>query len=386
MTEEFIYLDNNSTTPLDSRVLEVMMPYLTNFYGNAASSHVLGRKLKSDIDKSRELVADLINANSEDIMFTSGATESINIALQGIISNSQFSKSRHIVTVSTEHPATLDTCRYLEKIGISVTYVGVDEDGLINKDELSASIKEETCLVSVMLVNNETGVIQDINEIAKIAHSKGAFFMTDASQAFGKMPIDVIEDEIDILAFSGHKIYGPMGIGGLYLNPGIKVKPLIYGGGQERNLRSGTLNVPGIIGIGKASNLAKNEMVADTMRIGQLSERLLDELLTIDKVSLNGSYDFRLNSTCNICFEGISNEEFLLNLNHILVSNGSACSSFTIEPSHVLLSMGLSKQQANSSMRFSLGRFTTRDEVEVVINSTKEIIKRLRSNITTYNN
>lgn len=378
MTPNYIYLDNNATTPLDPRVLEEMMPYLKDLYGNSSSAHLLGKKIKVAVEKARGDVGDLINSNSEDIIFTAGATEAINIALRGI-PNLGDQNRKHIITVCTEHPAMLDTCKYLESKGISVTYLKVDSDGLIDLEELKSAITPTTVLISVMLVNNETGVIQPIKEIAEIAREYGVLFMSDATQAMGKYPIDVIKHNIDILAFSAHKFYGPKGIGGLYINPLLNLKPLIYGGGHERGLRSGTLNVPGIIGIGAASGYAMNEMDLNARKVGELSEILKEQLFSIEGSSLNGSVNERLYNTLNICFEGIDNEALLLNLKNICVSNGSACSSLTMEPSHVLMAMGLDKDHANSSIRFSLGKFNTREDIKNTIEAVKESVNKLKS-------
>lgn len=378
MNQDFIYLDNNATTPLDPRVLEAMMPYLTDLYGNASSSHQMGRKIKSAIDRAKEEMGDLINSNPEDIIYTAGATEAINIALRGLPHKKQ-KHQQHIITVSTEHPAVLDTCKYLESTGTEVTYLKVDRDGLIDLEELQAAFNENTVLVSVMTANNETGVIQPFVKVAEIAHEHGALFMTDATQAVGKHAIDVNEMEIDLLAFSGHKFYGPKGVGGLYINPRLKLNPLIYGGGHERGLRSGTLNVPGIVGIGAAAYYAEQELGHDMYRIGKLRKQLEAGLLAIENTKINGHSFYRLYNTVNICFEGMDNEALMLNLRNICVSNGSACHSFTMEPSHVLLNMGLSKEEANASLRFSMGRFTTEAEIEETIKAVKATVNRLKS-------
>lgn len=378
MPSEIIYLDNNATTPLDPRVLEEMMPYFEGLYGNSSSAHLLGKRIKVAVDKARGEVGDLINSNPEDIIFTAGATEAINIALRGL-PNMGIQNGKHIITVSTEHPAVLDTCKYLESTGVSVTYLGVNSEGLIDLEELKEVITAETVLISVMLVNNETGVIQPIKQIAEIAKEHGVLFMSDATQAVGKFQIDVIESNVDLLAFSAHKFYGPKGIGGLYVNPRLKLNPLVYGGGHERGLRSGTLNVPGIIGMGAAARYAGQEMQKDSSFVGELASRLQEGLLSIEAASLNGSVEKRLYNTVNICFEGVDNEALLLNLRNICVSNGSACSSLTMEPSHVLLEMGLSKEQANSSIRFSLGRFNTMEEIDKTVLEVSKSVKRLKA-------
>lgn len=376
MLPEYIYLDNNATTPLDPRVLEEMMPYFKGLYGNSSSAHLLGKKIKAAVDRSRGEVGDLINSNPEDIVFTAGATEAVNIALRGL-PKLGIQQGKHIITVSTEHPAVLDTCQYLENIGVAVTYLGVNQDGLIDLEELQQAITEETVLICVMLVNNETGVIQSIKQIAEIAHKHGILLMSDATQAVGKYPVDVLELGIDLLVFSAHKFYGPKGIGGLYINPRLKLNPLLYGGGQERGLRSGTLNVPGIIGTASAAKYAQKDMDKEAQVIGGLADKLKRSLLQIEDTFLNGSEKQRLYNTVNISFGGIDNEALLLNLQNICVSNGSACHSFTMEPSHVLLAMGLKKEEANSAIRFSLGRFNTVDEIDFAVEKVKESVKRL---------
>lgn len=376
--QDLIYLDNNSTTPLDPRVFEAMKPYFTELYGNASSNHKFGVEINQAVKKAREQVAHLIGSETHEIVFTSGATESINTAIKGVVEQYK-EKGNHIVTVATEHPAVLDTCRYLEKKGVEVTYLPVDQYGLVDLDEVRQVIKEDTLLVSVMLVNNETGVIQPIKEIAEIAHEKGVFFMTDATQAVGKMPVDVNELGIDLMAFSGHKFYGPKGIGGLFIRNGIKVEALIHGGNHQKGFRSGTLNVPGIIGLGKATEIELHEMENNKLKVRGLKDELEKAILSMPNTFLNGHPQNRLYNVANICFEGIDNEALLLNLNNICVSNGSACSSYSIEPSHVLLAMGLSKENANSSLRFSLGKFNTKEEIKEVVAKLKQITERLKT-------
>jgi cysteine desulfurase len=376
MQNNFIYLDNNATTPLDPRVLAEMMPYLTDMFGNASSSHSMGKQLNGVVKKNRRRIGDLIDVNEEDIYFTAGATEAVNLALQGIPFGAAIGK--HIITVQTEHPAILDTCHYLEQTGVEVTYLSVDKDGLIDFEELRAAFKDNTVLVSIMHVNNETGVIQDIERIADMAHERGALFMSDGTQSVGKLPIEA-SSFIDILTFSAHKFYGPKGIGAAYLNPRIKIKSLIYGGGHERGLRSGTLNVPGIVGMGKAAELAALQMNQDKERIGKLRDTLEQQLLTIEGAKLNGSREKRIYTTSNIRFDGVNNEAVLLGLKDICVSNGSACHSFVMEPSHVLQAMGLTKDEANNSIRFSLGRFNTEEEIKQTVDGVKQIITRLRA-------
>jgi len=374
MTNEFIYLDNNATTPLDPRVLEAMMPYMTDLYGNASSSHRMGKRIKQAVDKARGQIGDLVDANPEDIVFTAGATEAINLAIRGVIRQSGFEPA-HIITVSTEHPAVLDTCRYLETTGVEVTYLPVDREGLIDLQELEDSIRDNTVLACVMAVNNETGVMQDLQKIKQITEAKGTLLLSDATQCVGRYPIRTTD--ADMIAFSAHKFYGPKGIGGLYINPRLRLHPLIYGGGHEKQLRSGTLNVPGIVGMGAAAEFRNIEFVEDHNALLDLESRLRNGLLAIEDTFFNGGRP-RLATTLNICFRGVDNEALMLNLKNICVSNGSACHSFTMEPSHVLLAMGLTKEEANSSIRFSLGKFNTEEEIDETIKRVTEAVKRLR--------
>lgn len=376
MQNTFIYLDNNATTPLDPRVLEEMMPYLTDLSGNSSSSHKMGKLLKKNVEHARGQIGDLIDVNEEDIYFTAGATEAINIVLQGL--PSRVNEPKHIITVLTEHSAVLDTCRYLESTGVEVTYLSVNEYGLIDFEELRLAFKDHTVLVCVMIVNNETGVIQDIKKAAELAHENGALFMTDGTQALGKIDINA-SDFIDVLTFSGHKFYGPKGIGGIYINPHLKINSLIYGGGHERGLRSGTLNVPGIVGLGKAAEIARYDMQIDSNRIGRLRNMLESELLTIDGTSVNGSLGSRIYNTCNMSFEGVDNDILLMRLGDICVSNGSACHSFVMEPSYVLLAMGHNKQTANTAIRFSLGRFNTEEEIKITVELVQKAVSHLRA-------
>lgn len=375
MNHKYIYLDNNATTPLDSRVLEAMMPYLKDMYGNAASGHRMGRQIKLAVEQAREQIADLIDVNAEDVYFTAGATEAINIALQGI--GYIGSGTPHIITVQTEHPAVLDTCRYLETLGVEVTYLSVNAFGLIDFEELAGSFKSNTQLVCVMLVNNETGVIQDIKRTAELAHEYGALFMTDATQAVGKIEIQA-SDYIDLMAFSAHKFYGPKGVGGLYVNPRMKLRPLIYGGGHERGLRSGTLNVPSVVGFGRAAELAYADMLVDENLVRRLRDQLEEGLLMIEGTSVNGSLGSRIYNTSNVRFDGVDSDALLLNFRDIGVSNGSACHSFVMEPSHVLLAMGQSKEEANTAIRFSLGRFNTEDDVSHTLVAVRDAVVKLR--------
>ncbi len=380
--DEIIYLDNNATTPLDPKVLEAMMPFLTNQFANASSNHRAGVEANKAVRSARDEIAELIGSDPGEVIFTSGATESINLAIKGLVEQNK-GKGRHIVTVSTEHPAVLDTCKFLESKGIEVTYLPVDQYGLVDLNEVNSAIREDTVLVSVMLVNNETGVIQPIKEIAEIAHQKGAFFMTDATQAIGKFPVKVKESGIDIMAFSGHKFYGPKGVGGLYLKGKrpfkVKLEALIHGGGHEHGVRSGTLNVPGIVGIGEAARIALQEMDKDKERIGTLRNHVEQAFLKMPNTILNGHPSQRLYNVSNICFKGADADAIISRLEHTAVSNGSACNTAKVKPSHVLTSMGLSEQEAYSSLRLSLGRFNNRNELIEAQNQLSNIVEYLRS-------
>ncbi len=379
---EIIYLDNNATTKIDPRVLDSMMPFLVDQYSNASSSHLLGRKVNESIKKARIQVADLLSCAPKEITFTSGATEAINIAIKGI-AESYKNKGKHIITVNTEHPAVLDTCKYLETIGYDVTYLQGQTNGLVDLNLLEQNIRNDTILVSVMYVNNETGVIQPIKDIAEIAHSKGTLFMTDATQAVGKVKIDVTDLGIDLLCLSAHKFYGPKGIGALYINNNdpvkIKIAEQTHGGRQENGLRSGTLNVPGIIGLGTASEIASKELEFNKNQIKQIRDYFETELLKIEYASLNGDLINRLYNVTNICFKGIDADTIINGLKNIMVSNGSACSSSIIEASHVLLAMGLNNDEALSSIRFSLGKYNTKEEIETVLTDIKKLIAQLRA-------
>jgi len=369
------YLDYNATTPIDSSVLDAMLPFLKDNFGNSSSTHHFGQTINNNVKQAREQIADFINAQSNEIIFTSGATEAINIALKGI-AESYNVKGKHIITVSTEHKAVLDTCKDLERKGFEVTYLPVQKNGLIDLTELEQAIRLDTILVSMMYVNNETGVIQPIKEIASIAHEKGVLFMTDATQAVGKIVIDVDELGIDLLCFSGHKMYAPKGIGALYVRQrGNKVKliPQIHGGGHEQGLRSGTLNVPGIIALAKACEIASPEMEQNQKIITDLRNELETELLKLPNTSLNGDSENRIYNTANICFKGQDANVLIGRMKNIAVSNGSACSSAVVEPSHVLKAMGFSDDDAFASLRFSLGKYNTIEDVEAVVKKIKEL-------------
>jgi len=372
-----IYLDNNATTQTDPRVLESILPYYKDFYANANSSHIDGLAVSEAIVNATEHIANLIGAKASEIIYTSGATESINLAIKSI-GNLQRKK---IITFSTEHKAVLDTCAFMENQGYEVEYLPVKSDGTIDTELLRDAVDDNTLLVIAMLSNNETGTIHDIKNIAKIAHSRGAYLLCDTTQAIGKIPVDVNDLGIDMLTVSAHKFYGPKGIGALFVSNQSKLKlnAQIHGGGQQRNLRSGTLNVPGIIGLGKACEIAKTEMKNDESRIAVLRNRLESELLKIEGSFINGSTKHRIYNTSNICFPGVWSEQLILSLGNILVSSGSACSAVTSKPSHVLKALGLSDEDALCSIRFSLGRFTTAEEIDFTIEKVTELVETFRA-------
>lgn len=376
-----IYLDNNATTPMDPRVLEAMMPYFTEIFGNAASrNHPFGWKAEEAVDYAREQVAALINADEKEIIFTSGATESNNLAIKGVF-EMYAAKGNHIITVETEHKAVLDACKHIEKLGAQVTYLKTNEQGLITVKQVEDAIQPNTVLVSIMYANNEIGVIQPMKEIGALCHSKGILFHTDATQAVGKITVDVIADNIDLLSFTGHKMYGPKGVGALYVrrkNPRVKVTAQMDGGGHERGMRSGTLNVPGIVGFGKACELCKNEMQADTDRIIKMRDHLEKELLVLEESYINGSKEHRLPHVSNMSFKYVEGEGLIMGVKNIAVSSGSACTSASLEPSYVLKALGLDDELAHSSLRFGLSRFTTDEEVDYAINHVKEAVTKLR--------
>lgn len=376
-----IYLDNNATTPMDPRVLEAMLPYFIENFGNAASrNHAFGWKAEEAVDYAREQIASLINADSKEIIITSGATESNNLALKGVF-EMYAEKGNHFITVETEHKAILDTCKHLEKLGAEVTYLQAAEDGLITVEQVAAAIKPNTVLVTVMYANNEIGVIQPIKEITALCKSKGILFHTDATQAVGKIKVDVIADGIDMMSFSGHKMYGPKGVGVLYVrrkNPRVKVTAQMDGGGHERGMRSGTLNVPSIVGLGKACELCRLEMDVDTARISKMRDRLEQELLVIEESYINGNTEHRLPHVSNMSFKYVEGEGLIMGVKNIAVSSGSACTSASLEPSYVLKALGLDDELAHSSLRFGLSRFTTDEEIDYAINHVKEAVNKLR--------
>lgn len=375
-------MDNNATTPMDPRVLEVMLPYFVEKFGNAASrSHSFGWVAEEAVDYAREQVARLINADPKEIIFTSGATEADNLALKGVF-EMYASKGNHIITCTTEHKAVLDACKHIEKMGGQVTYLDVQPDGLIDLNALEAAITDKTILISIMYGNNEIGVVQPIREISKIARKHGVLLFTDATQAVGKIPVDVQADGIDLLSFSGHKMYGPKGIGVLYVrrkNPRVKVTAQMDGGGHERGMRSGTLNVPGIVGLGKACELCMNEMEAEAARLSAMRDRLENALLKLEEAYVNGNTAHRLPHTSNISFKYVEGEGLMMGFNkNIALSSGSACTSASLEPSYVLKALGLGDDLAHSSLRFGLGRFTTDEQIDFTIKAVSETVTKLR--------
>ncbi|HEY8658561.1 MAG TPA: IscS subfamily cysteine desulfurase, partial [Hanamia sp.] len=377
-----VYLDNNATTPMDPRVLETMIPYFTEHFGNAASrNHPFGWEAEEAVDYAREQVAKLIGADPKEIIFTSGATEGDNLGLKGVY-EMYASKGNHIITATTEHKAVLDTCKHIEKLGGEVTYLEVNREGLIDLQELEAAIKPTTILVAIMYANNEIGTIQPVREISAIAKKHGALFFTDATQAVGKIPVDVKADGIDLMAFSAHKMYGPKGVGALYVrrkNPRVKVTAQMDGGGHERAMRSGTLNVPGIVGFGKACELCMQDMESDTARISKMRDRLETELMKLEEAYVNGSVEHRLPHVANISFKHVEGEGLLMGFNkNIALSSGSACTSASLEPSYVLKALGLGDDLAHSSLRFGLGRFTTDEQIDYTIEQVSNTVLRLR--------
>jgi cysteine desulfurase len=391
-----IYLDHHATTPVDARVLETMLPFFTERFGNAASKqHRFGWEANDAVERARKQVASVIGAGSKDVVFTSGATEANNLAIKGA-AGARRADGDHLVTVVTEHKAVLDPLKRLESEGWRVTVLPVKSSGLVDLEELEAAITSRTTLVSVMAANNEIGVLQPIKEAAAIAHAKGAWFHTDAVQAVGKVPFDVDALDVDLVSMTAHKMYGPKGVGALYVrrpstslraspstslrtgNRGVKIAAEIDGGGHERGMRSGTLNVPGIVGFGRAAEIAQAEMTAEAARVKGLRDRLLEALRAkIDGMTVNGTLDARLPGNLNVSFEGIDGEALLVGLDDIAVSSGAACTA--AEPSHVLVALGLSKERALASLRFGVGRTTTKDDVEYAASKVSEVVGRLRA-------
>ena len=376
-----IYLDNNATTPMDPRVLEAMLPYFTEKFGNAASrNHPFGWVAEEAVDYAREQISKLIGCTEKEIIFTSGATESNNLALKGVYEMYQ-SKGNHIITLTTEHKAILDTCHHLEKQGAEITYLDVQADGMVDLAKLEAAITPKTILISIMYGNNEIGVVQEVKKISALARKHNVLFHTDATQAVGKIPVNVETDGIDLMSFSGHKMYGPKGIGALYVrrkNPRVKVTAQMDGGGHERGMRSGTLNVPGIVGLGKAAELAIQDMEKDAVRLSALRDKLENALSQLEESYVNGNKEHRLPHTTNISFKYVEGEGLMMAMKDLAVSSGSACTSASLEPSYVLKNLGLNDDLAHSSIRFGLGRFTTEEEVDYAIECTRNAVNKLR--------
>jgi len=379
-----VYLDHNATTPCDPRVVEAMLPYFTKSFGNAASrNHSFGWQAEEAVDYAREQVAKLIGAEPKEIIFTSGATESGNLAIKGVF-ETYAAKGRHIITCNIEHKAVLDTCSHLEKEGADITYLKVKKDGIIDLAELEAAIKPETILIAIMYANNEIGTLMPVREIGAIAKKKGVLFFCDATQAVGKIPVDVNKDGIDLMAFSAHKLYGPKGIGALYVrrkNPRVRLTAQMDGGGHERGMRSGTLNVPGIVGFGKACDICAQEMQDESEKTKTLRNKLEQALLKLEEAYLNGDKEHRLPNVTNISFKYVEGEGLLMGFNkNIAVSSGSACTSASIEPSYVLKALGLGDDLAHSSIRFGIGRFTTEEEIDYTIEQVTTTVNKLREN------
>ena len=377
-----IYLDYNSTTPCDTKVIDAMLPYFNKYFGNAASkTHSLGWQAEEAVEFAREQIADLIGAEPKEIIFTSGATEAINLALKGVV-EAYASKGNHIITSTIEHKAVLDTCKHLEKQGVDVTYLPADSDGLISGQLVEDAIRANTILVAIMHANNETGTVLPIGEIGLVARKRNVLFFSDATQAVGKIPVNVNNNSIDIMAFSSHKMYGPKGVGALYVrrkNPRVKLIAQIDGGGHERGMRSGTLNVAGIVGFGKASELCKIELEANPLKMSRLRDKLENALLSKGDVYINGSKEHRLPNTTNLSFKNVEGQALMMSINkEIAVSSGSACTSASLEPSYVLKALGLPDDLARSSLRFGLGRFTTEEQIDYAIDEVSKNVKKLR--------
>src|SRR5262245_49041624 len=377
-----IYMDNHATTPMDPHVYEAMRPYFMEVFGNAASrNHSFGWEAEEAVEKARKQIGDLIGANAKEIVFTSGATESNNLALKGV-AEMYAEKGNHIITAATEHKAILDTCKRLEKHGVRVTYLPVQQNGLVDLDQLRAAITDKTILISIMHANNEIGVLQPVREIGNIAKERGVLFHTDGTQAAGKIPVNVLEDNIDMMSISAHKMYGPKGVGALYVrrrNPRVQLTAQMDGGGHERGMRSGTLNIPGIVGLGEAAAIAQKEMAEESKRMAFLRDKLRAKLTgALDEVYINGTEEHRLPNNLNISFAYVEGESLLMGINEIAVSSGSACTSATLEPSYVLKALGAGDDLAHSSIRFGLGRFNTEEQVDYVADKVIEVVKKLR--------
>ncbi|RYY38682.1 MAG: IscS subfamily cysteine desulfurase [Chitinophagaceae bacterium] len=377
-----VYLDHNATTPCDPRVVEAMIPYFTESYGNAASrNHPFGWQAEEAVDYAREQVAQLIGADPKEVIFTSGATEADNLAIKGVF-EMYASKGNHIITCNIEHKAVLDTCKHVEKLGAEVTYLQVNNEGIVTPEEVEAAIRPNTILIALMYGNNEIGTVMPIREIGAIARKHGVLLFTDATQAVGKIPVDVNADHIDLLAMTAHKMYGPKGIGALYVrrkNPRVKVTAQMDGGGHERGMRSGTLNVPGIVGFGKACELARLEMAQDAERLSKLRDKLENALMSLEEAYVNGSKEHRLPHVTNISFKYVEGEGLMMGFNkNIALSSGSACTSASLEPSYVLKALGLGDDLAHSSLRFGLGRYTTEEQIDYTIEQVRNTVLKLR--------
>jgi cysteine desulfurase len=377
-----IYMDNHATTPVDPRVLEEMLPYFAENFGNAAShNHPFGWIAEQAVKTARERIAKLIGASAKEIIFTSGATESDNLALKGVAERYK-KKGNRVITAVTEHKAVLDSCKHLEHCGYQVTYLPVQQDGLINLDDLKRAIDAETILVTIMAANNEIGVLQPWHEIGQLCHERGVIFHSDATQAVGKVPVDVTRENIDLLSISAHKMYGPKGVGALFVrskNPEVQLSPIIDGGGHERGMRSGTLNVPGIVGLGSACAIAGEEMAGEAARLAGLRNRLKERIMSrLERVYINGSMDHRLPGNLNLSFADVEGESLLMGINDVAVSSGAACTEAALEPSYVLKALGIEDDLASSSIRFGLGRFNTEIEVDYVADRVVETVLQLR--------
>ena len=377
-----VYLDNHATTRVDPRVFEAMAPYFTEMFGNAASrSHSFGWEAEAAVDRARCQIAELIGASEKEIVFTSGATESNNLALKGV-AEAYANRGNHIITQATEHKSVLDVCKRLEKKGFRITYLPVQKDGRIDLDQLCDSITDQTILISIMYANNEIGVVQPVREIGKIAKQKGVLFHSDAVQAVGKIPVDVAADGIDLMSLTAHKVYGPKGVGALYVrrkDPRVQLAAQIDGGGHERGMRSGTLNVPGIVGLGAACEIARREMPEESVRLSRLRDRLKDKLLSeLSEIYINGSLEYRLPHNLNVSFAYVESESLLMGLHDVALSSGSACTSATLEPSYVLQALGVPEDLAHASIRFGIGRFNTEEEIDYAAGRVVEVVKKLR--------
>src|SRR5690349_768526 len=377
-----IYMDNHATTPVDPRVLEEMLPYFTDKFGNAASrNHSFGWEAEAGVEQARERIAKLVGATTKEIVFTSGATESDNLAIKGVAEMYR-EKGNHVITAVTEHKAVLDTCKRLEKYGFRVTYMPVQKDGLVDLDDLKRAMDDKTILVTIMAANNEIGVLQPVAEIGKLCRERGVIFHSDATQAVGKVPVDVNKQNIDVMSISAHKMYGPKGVGALYVrrkNPRVQISASIDGGGHERGMRSGTLNVPGIVGLGKACAICMEEMPKESCHLAGMRNRLRDNIMgRLDEVYINGSMEHRLPGNLNISFAYVEGESLLMGINDVAVSSGSACTSATLEPSYVLKALGTGDDLAHSSIRFGIGRFNTDAEIDYVADRVSETVERLR--------